>query len=200
MEDGKHGFWGLGVCKLMLGLCWFLLHQVVNAVHFVWAIAHVLECYLISTGLLSKYKDLQTRKVKYLAIVIDSREAVRVSRVIKLLRWLSALGIKHVCLYDMEGELKKNKEVLLKKLTNIRPWEWSSDTQEIDEKFTFLEGDKMTLELLSISDGKEAAAKAASFLYSKYLEVTGGDGEQKMPILTEPDMDNALRAIEIGLG
>ncbi|XP_058115703.1 uncharacterized protein LOC131258407 isoform X2 [Magnolia sinica] len=191
----KQGFWSFDIWKLMLGLCWFLLHQVVNTVHFVRGIAHVLESYLISSGLLEKYKNFQLKKLRYLAIVVDSEEALHISSVIKLLHWLSALGVKHVCLYDMEGVLKKNKEVLLKNLSNTIPWEFM---QETDEKATLLDEDKMTLELLSISDGKQGAAKAASFLCSKYLRVASGGGEQKIPIFREPDMDQALRAVGCG--
>lgn len=62
-----------------------------------------------------------------------------------------------------------------------------------------LHQDRMTVELLSFSDGKEAVAKAASFLYLQYLE---GDsvGYNKMePVFTETDVTNALRAVGLFL-
>ena len=58
-----------------------------------------------------------------------------------------------------------------------------------------LHQDRMTIELLSFSDGKEAVAKAASFLCLQYLE---GDsvGYNKMePVFTETDVTNALKAV-----
>lgn len=55
--------------------------------------------------------------------------------------------------------------------------------------------ERMTIEVLSFSDGKEAVAKAASFLCLQYLE---GDsvGYNKMePVFTETDVTNALKAV-----
>ncbi|RWR97124.1 dehydrodolichyl diphosphate synthase complex subunit NUS1 [Cinnamomum micranthum f. kanehirae] len=74
-------------------------------------------------GLLDEYKDLQRKKLRYLAVAVDSEEALQTLRIMKLLQWLSAIGVKHVSLYDMEGVLKKNKETILKSLSNSRLWE-----------------------------------------------------------------------------
>lgn len=76
----------------------------VSVFNFVLGIAHVIESHLISSGLLKKYKAFSTDKVQYLAIVIESEEADQTSRVIKLLLWLKAIGVKYICLYDVEGD------------------------------------------------------------------------------------------------
>ncbi|XP_077217008.1 undecaprenyl pyrophosphate synthetase family protein isoform X2 [Tasmannia lanceolata] len=186
------GFRRFRISSFMLGLCWRLLHLVISTVHMVLFIANTLESYLISSILSQRYKVLQLNKLRYLAIVVDSEEAVLTSRIIKLLQWLSAIGVTHVSLYDMEGVLKQNKEMLLKNLTNTKPWE------EADKKANNLNQEKMTLEFLSISDGKEGAAKAANFLCSKYLNATSLGGNQIEPVFTEADMDNALK--EVGCG
>lgn len=64
----------------------------------------MVESYLISSGLLKSYKALDLGKLNYLAIVVGSEEAYQTAKVIELLEWLEAIGVKHVCLYDMEGE------------------------------------------------------------------------------------------------
>lgn len=53
---------------------------------------------------MKSYKALNLGKLRYLAIVVGSEEAYQTSKVIELLQWLEAIGVKHVCLYDMEGE------------------------------------------------------------------------------------------------
>ncbi|PNX67973.1 nogo-B receptor-like, partial [Trifolium pratense] len=42
-------------------------------------------------------------KLQYLAIVIESEDAHQTSKVVKLLQWLDSVGVKNVCLYDMNG-------------------------------------------------------------------------------------------------
>uniref|UniRef100_A0A6V7PH37 ditrans,polycis-polyprenyl diphosphate synthase [(2E,6E)-farnesyldiphosphate specific] n=1 Tax=Ananas comosus var. bracteatus TaxID=296719 RepID=A0A6V7PH37_ANACO len=44
----------------------------------------------------------------YLAVVVDSQEAKHTAKIKQLLSWLSAIGVKHVALYDAEGVLKKS--------------------------------------------------------------------------------------------
>jgi ditrans,polycis-polyprenyl diphosphate synthase len=61
------------------------------------------ESYFISCEVLKKYKSLHIGKLRYLAIVIESEEAHQTSKVIKLLQWLDSVGVKNVCLYDMNG-------------------------------------------------------------------------------------------------
>jgi ditrans,polycis-polyprenyl diphosphate synthase len=63
-----------------------------------------LECYLISSGLLRKYQNLQLSRIKYLAIVVDSKEAKSTVKINQLLCWLKTLGVKYVCLYDIDGK------------------------------------------------------------------------------------------------
>lgn len=64
---------------------------------------NLLESYLISNGVLKKYKSLHLGKLQYLAIVIESEDAHQTSKVVKLLQWLVSIGVKNVCLYDMNG-------------------------------------------------------------------------------------------------
>lgn len=64
----------------------------------------MLESYLISSGLLKRYKALNFDTLKYLAIVVDSEEAHQISKVTELLQWLASAGVKNVCLYDTEGK------------------------------------------------------------------------------------------------
>ena len=55
--------------------------------------------------------------------------------------------------------------------------------------------DKMSVEILSYSDGKRAIARAASFVCSKYMEdetLMGGTGEL---IISEADLSDALKAL-----
>lgn len=66
-------------------------------------LAYVLESYLISGGVLKRYKALNVGKLRYLAIVVESEDAYETSKVIELLQWLEAIGVKRVCLYDTEG-------------------------------------------------------------------------------------------------
>lgn len=66
-------------------------------------IAATLESYLISYGFLRKYNHLNIDKVQYLAIVVESDEAYNTLKIIELLQWLASLGIRSVCLYDVEG-------------------------------------------------------------------------------------------------
>lgn len=66
-------------------------------------LTYVLESYLISSGVLKRYKALNVGKLRYLAIVVESEDAYETSKVIELLQWLEAIGVKRVCLYDTEG-------------------------------------------------------------------------------------------------
>lgn len=56
--------------------------------------------------------------------------------------------------------------------------------------------EKMSLELVSFSDGKEAVAKAASFLYSKFqLKVGNMQCDTRERIFNELEVGNALKAV-----
>ena len=66
--------------------------------------ASAVESYLISSGLWQKYKAFSPGKIKYLAVVVESDEAYNTSKVVKLLLWLQAIGVKHICLNDAEGD------------------------------------------------------------------------------------------------
>lgn len=65
--------------------------------------SNLFESYFISYGVLKKYKSLHSGKIRYLAIVIESEDAHQTSKVVQLLKWLDSIGVKNVCLYDMNG-------------------------------------------------------------------------------------------------
>jgi ditrans,polycis-polyprenyl diphosphate synthase len=89
--------------NLGLLVLWHILHLFVSIWYFVLGLVYVLESYLISAGILKSYKALNVGKLQYLAIVVESEDAYETSKVIELLQWLEAIGVKHVCLYDTEG-------------------------------------------------------------------------------------------------
>lgn len=95
--------WLLQIGNLGLLLLWHILHLFFSIWYFLLGLAYVLQSYLISGGVLKSYKALDLGKLRYLAIVIESEEAYQTSKVIELLQWLEAIGVKRVCLYDTEG-------------------------------------------------------------------------------------------------
>lgn len=54
--------------------------------------------------------------------------------------------------------------------------------------------DKMAIEIISLSDGKEGVAKAASFLYSEHMKDDSEICYRSEPDFTESDVANALKA------
>ncbi|KAK4401557.1 hypothetical protein Sango_0896400 [Sesamum angolense] len=97
---------------LGLRLLWHIIHLFVSIWYFIVGLMNTLENFLISSGLFKRYRDLDISKVKYLAVVIDSEEALQTLNVLQLLRWLAAIGLRNVCLYDKEGVLKISQEAL----------------------------------------------------------------------------------------
>ncbi|KAL6517283.1 hypothetical protein OROMI_032984 [Orobanche minor] len=168
-----------------LGLCllWHFMHLIVSIWHSVHGLVNAIESFLISSGLFKKYRNIDISKVKYLAVVIDSEEALGTLKVLELLRWLSDIGLKKVCLYDKEGVLKKSKEALTLWLKTERMSKEITGGPLVKPKF-------MSLEVISFSDSKDAVAKAANFLLKKHYL----DANEK-PQLTEPDMADALEAM-----
>lgn len=173
---------------LLLQFLWHFLHLVIIIWHVILRTTLTLHSYLISSGLLKKYKTLDLTNLRYLAIVVEDEEAYDVARIVKLLQWLSQIGVKPICLYDRAGVLKECKKVILQEL-DAR--EWENDVKRID-----LDQDQMTLEFASLSDGKAGIAKASSLLCSKYLKIDSSDGNQHKPtIFTESDLTEALREV-----
>ncbi|CAK9142588.1 unnamed protein product [Ilex paraguariensis] len=171
--------------KIGLCLLWIILHLIIGIWYFAVDIVRAIESYLISSGLFKRYKALDISKVRYLAIVIDSEEARQTSKIIELLRWLAAIGIKSVCLYDPDGVMKKFKEAIMARLGDAKlSEEVTVNDPLLDQKF-------IALEFVSFLDGKEAVAKAANLLFDKYYLA----GDQEKPIFTESIMVEALKAI-----
>ncbi|WOK93093.1 dehydrodolichyl diphosphate synthase complex subunit NUS1 isoform X3 [Canna indica] len=184
------------ILKLILGFCWYLLHLVVSIVHMASCLNQLLLSCIISTGLLSKYQNLQLDNLKCLAIVVDSEEARDTTKIKQLLCWLSSINIQHITLYDMQGVLKKAIANDLKSLTSmtVRPCS-DDDAQTISSQFKM---DKMTIEILSFSDGKEGIGKAASFLCSKYIRGDFVSCNRSEPTFEESEVTSALKAIGYG--
>lgn len=92
------------ILRFTLGMFWCLLHLPVSIVHLGSYLIKLLLYYMISSGLLQKYQNLQLDKLQYLAIVVESEEAKNTTNIKQLLSWLAAIGVKYVTLYDMEGK------------------------------------------------------------------------------------------------
>ncbi|CAJ2671793.1 unnamed protein product [Trifolium pratense] len=129
---------------------------IVSAWYYISIVGNMFESYFISYEVFNKYKSLYIGKLRYLAIVIESEEAHQTSKVIKLLQWLYSVGVKNVCLYDMNGVLKKSKETIFQTIKNAK------SIEEVNEDVTHHAPDHMTLEFVSYVDRKEAAAKAGT--------------------------------------
>ncbi|KAH1223172.1 Dehydrodolichyl diphosphate synthase complex subunit NUS1 [Glycine max] len=162
------------VGNLGLQLPWYFLQIIVSAWYFISVVGNLFESYFIS---LKKYKSLHSGKVRYLAIVIESEEAYQISKVVKLSQWLDSIGVKNVCLYDMNG-MKSIKSV-----------------QEVSEVVTLHAPGHMTLEFLSYLDGKEAVAKAANLIFVENSKRHNLGGELDLQILLEPQMNKALQIV-----
>ncbi|MFS7999407.1 putative decaprenyl diphosphate synthase-like superfamily [Helianthus anomalus] len=76
-------------------------------------IFRTIESYLITNGYVKTYTNLNLDRVKCLRIVIDIDEARNTSQVVELLEWLSAIGLKKICLYDQEGAVEADPYLLL---------------------------------------------------------------------------------------
>lgn len=72
--------------------------------HIVSDLIQGIACYIISSGLLEKYRKVQLHKLQHLAIVVDSEEARNITKIKQLLCWLSDMGMKYIILYDIEGK------------------------------------------------------------------------------------------------
>ncbi|KAK2978330.1 hypothetical protein RJ640_016432 [Escallonia rubra] len=194
--------WVAQSCNLGLFLLWHILHFIVTFWYFALRIANALESCLISSGLLKKYKALCSGKIQCLAIVMDSKDADQTSKVIELLQWLGALGVKYVCLYDTEGVLKKSKEAITGsgRFSHAKSSEKEENDigirimQEAAKTDPLLDQEIITVEFASFSDGKAAVVKAANLLFVKYYL----GGEQEEPILSESHVAEALEAIGCG--
>ncbi|GER50377.1 glutamyl-tRNA(Gln) amidotransferase subunit A [Striga asiatica] len=159
------------------------MHIILSLWYFVHSLINALESFLISSGLFKQYRNLDISKVKYLAIVIESEEALDTLKVFELLRWLADIGFKKMCLYDKEGVLEKSKDALMMWLKSERMSKEGTSDPVLEQKY-------MSLEVISFSDSKDAVAKAANFLLKKHYL-----GTDETPELTEPDMTNALEAL-----
>ncbi|XP_020230010.1 dehydrodolichyl diphosphate synthase complex subunit NUS1 isoform X2 [Cajanus cajan] len=190
-RDGAHK---LPRCIVTIGnlglqLLWYFLQIIVSAWYYISVVGNLFESYFISWGVLKKYKSLHLKNVRYLAIVIESEEAYQISKVVKLLQWLDSIGVKNVCLYDMNGVLKKSKETIFQKLKNAK------SIEDISEVVTHHAPGHMTLEFLSYVDGKEAVAKAANLIFVENMKRHNLGGELDVPILLESHLNEALQIV-----
>ncbi|XP_022148603.1 dehydrodolichyl diphosphate synthase complex subunit NUS1 [Momordica charantia] len=174
---------------LGLQLIWHFLHFIVSSFYFVVGIATTLESYLISCGFLRKYNCLNIDRVQHLAIVVESDEAYNTLKIIELLQWLASLGIRSVCLYDVEGVLKQSKEIILKKVKHASVFQTNEPVQ--------LNCKGITLEFLSVSDGKEAIVRAGNFILANKWRKTSMSGAHEQ-LISESQMTDALKAVGCG--
>ncbi|GAB2267298.1 hypothetical protein Dimus_002283 [Dionaea muscipula] len=181
-------YWIGEIGNLGLYILWKSVHLLVSLWYMALSVVDALESYFISRGLLKKYRSLDISKVRYLAIVVESEEAYQTSSVNKLLQWVAAMGVKQVCLYDMEGVLKKSKDRFLQKC-DANLW------KGVDGSKSLLDPSQLTLEFTSLSDGREGVAKAANYLFMKHLESNDQGGDLQRPNITESLMDEALRVV-----
>ncbi|KAK4762472.1 hypothetical protein SAY86_008240 [Trapa natans] len=173
-----------------LSILWLLIHLVISIFFIVLGIVDTVEDYLISSGFLKRYDVINMGKLRYLAIVVDSEDAMQINKVLKLLQWLTDIGVKHVCLYDSEGVLKKSKEIILEKLSYAKLYEEGDEKSGLDSK-------TMILEFTSQFDGKEALARAANLLFKRHLKLSLGENQEEK-IFTEAQMTEALKAVGSG--
>ncbi|XP_062210223.1 uncharacterized protein LOC133911818 isoform X3 [Phragmites australis] len=184
------------IVKLTVGLLWCIIHLAISIFNFWSHLIYDLECYLISSGLLWKYRNLQLDRLKYLAIVVDSREAKHTVKINQLLCWLSTIGVKYVCLYDIDGVLKKSFEPAMNASREDNSAEYLEMVANI--KALHFSHRDMMIDCLSGSAGKEGIAKAASSLCSTYFNGdTHGNGKGE-PLFTEADVASALKAVGCG--
>lgn len=178
------------IVKLILGLLWGIIHLAIS-VSNIWShLIYNLECYLISWGLLWKYWNLNLGRLKYLAIVVDSKEAKNTAKIKQLIRWLTTIGVKYVCIYDIDGVLKKSFDPAMN-VSRDQTWGEYLDIGA-NIKAVHFRQNEMVIDCISGSDGKEGIAKAARLLCSTYLN------SKKKPVFTEADMANALKAVGCG--
>ncbi|XP_031267063.1 dehydrodolichyl diphosphate synthase complex subunit NUS1-like [Pistacia vera] len=190
-RDGMHKVYSFiaQIGNLGLHVLWYFLHFIVSLWYFALGVICALESYLISIGILKRYEALDINKLRYLVVVVESEEAYQIPKIIELLQWLVALGVKRVCLYDTEGILKKSKDSILVKLNNATVFE------EADQSNPLLDHKHISVEFASFSDGKEAVAKAANLLFRRYLKLGDSDKIQEEKIFTEARMTEALTAV-----
>ncbi|KAJ1264953.1 hypothetical protein BS78_08G040100 [Paspalum vaginatum] len=182
--------------NLVLGLLWTITHLAIGFLHLWSHLFYNLECYLISFGLLRKYHNLHLGGLKYLAIVVDSKEAKSTANINQLFCWLSTMGVKYVCFYDIEGVMKESFEHAMNSSRDRNEKEYFGIGANMKDLHCTKRA--MVIDCLSGSDGKEGIAKAANLLCSAYFNGDShGDGKRE-PAFTEADMASALKAVGFG--
>lgn len=180
------------ILRFIQGFCWYMLHLVANIMHIGSHIVQVIVCYIISTGLLEKYRTLQVQKLQYLGVVVESEEANNIAQIKQLLHWLSDIGLNYIILYDMEGVLKNSLEIVL---ANLKCNSGSCSDATTKQVVSRVHLGRTTIELLSSTDSKEGVAKAANFLFSNYLKSDTECCNKIEPKFTESHMTAALKAV-----
>lgn len=180
-------------------LCWHTLHFVVTIFIFVTSVINSLRYLLFATRSIVKYKASKGMKPQIVGVVIESQEAgTEVSKICDFLLWLSEVGVQHVSLYDMEGVLKQSRRVLEKTTCNLNKGIQFIDTwqdyRKQNSNYPSTEQIAMTVELLSLCDGKEGIAKAARYLCSDSSQKSDLNGQHMNLKLTEADIDRGLEA------
>lgn len=190
---------GREIWNILALFCWHALHLTFIVIAYVATIINKSWSLLFAKESLEKSRASQRKKPQIVGVVIESEEAeTEMSKVCKLLMWLADIGVQHVSLYDMEGLLKQSKRSLEKTLGNLNTQIQLVSTWEEHEKWTsesqITEQPIMTVELLSICDGKEGIAKAARYLCENTLQKINSEGQHIDLKLTEADINRGLEA------
>ncbi|KAJ1686415.1 hypothetical protein LUZ63_017805 [Rhynchospora breviuscula] len=180
------------IASPFLGIFFCLLHVIVSLVHTWSYLVHQIQCLIISSGLLPQYQNINLDRLRHLAVVIDSEEAKNKSKVHQLLCWLSDIGVKYVILYDIEGVMKKSDKAYEKSSANPSETKCLDFVPNMPSIFDMF---GMTVEIISYTDGKEAAVKGANYLCTNYLKNQDDALNKLGPKFTEPDVSSALKAI-----
>ncbi|WCJ41635.1 Undecaprenyl pyrophosphate synthetase family protein [Euphorbia peplus] len=114
---------------VVFDFCGFFVHLIISICNHIVGFVKLIESYMISTGVLRRYKTFDVTKLKYLAVVVESKDAHKLSDVLQLLKWLEAIGVKHLCLYDSEGVVKKSKKFIVQNLKNAMLFEETVDSK-----------------------------------------------------------------------
>ncbi|KAG6410781.1 hypothetical protein SASPL_128850 [Salvia splendens] len=168
VQKGTKGYGPSG--DLGLYLLWLIMHLIVSIWYFAVDLVNSLESYLISSGFMKQYKDLDISKVRYLAVVLDSEEALDTMKVLELLRWLTAMGLRNVCsmIQKVQGlRYCKNPDRVLKRSKDaLSLWLRSEVMPNVLISIYGANGDALvkqkylSLEVISFTDGKHALTES----------------------------------------
>ncbi|EFJ22757.1 hypothetical protein SELMODRAFT_442999 [Selaginella moellendorffii] len=181
---------------------WHLLHAIASCAAI---LQRFLDGIAIAIGSVRFAWRSVTKKPRVVAIVVDGESARKCrDEIVELLVFLAAAGIRQVALYDMEGILKRYGTYLEKRVVS------STWKRQLKHDFHFSNGvdpfprsnpirtksePRMVVELLSMSDGKNAIAEAARRIHDDLRGSSRQDQLERINSLTETDVNESLKQI-----